>query len=78
MRCDRLEHRLHHRLDVAVLDEAAAQLVDDRDVLDADGADLDASPALGAGPQRVGRDGAAVDRDVAPGRAREVEDQVAR
>ena len=52
---------------VARLDQAAAQLVDDRHVLDADRADLDAGHALHAGPERLrtrsGRRGSSALRD---------------
>ncbi len=51
-----LEHVLQALVEVALLDQAAPQQVDDRHVLDADRADLDARHALHARPQRVRRD----------------------
>ena len=46
---------------LALLDQPAAQLVDDRRLLDPDRADLDAGVALHAGPRGLGADGVAAD-----------------
>ncbi len=61
-RVDRLERGLEQRVHLAALDELAAQLVDDRHVLDPDRADLDAGHALHARPERLLSDDAAGDR----------------
>src|SRR5205085_5669597 len=53
---DRLERRLQHWIELSDLDEAAAELVDDRHVLDPHGADLDARHALRARPDRLRAD----------------------
>src|SRR6185369_8080280 len=53
---DRLEGLLQLAVHVALLDEGAAHLVDDRDVLDPDRADLDTGHALHAGPEGLGLD----------------------
>ena len=59
---DRLERRLELAVHLAPLDEAPAHLVDDRDVLDPDRADLDARHALHARPERLRPDRVAEDR----------------
>ena len=60
---DRLERRLElRRPSRRGLDEPPPQLVDDRHVLDADRADLDARHALHARPERLGPDRVAEDR----------------
>src|SRR5205814_6942583 len=77
---DRLERGLKHRLELAALDEASPHLRDDRHLLDADRADLDARHALRARPDRLRSDpladlrvGSRVPRQLA-----QVEDDVAR
>ena len=91
---DRLERALEERVHLAALDELAAHLVDHRDVLDPDWADLDAGHALHARPERLGLDrvaedglarlvqGRNVERRADPHRALglfpEIEDEVAR
>jgi hypothetical protein len=53
---DRLERLLELAVHLAALDQGPPHLVDDRHVLDADRADLDAGHALHAGPERLGLD----------------------
>src|SRR6476660_5711144 len=50
---DRLQGLLERRVHLAAFDQPSAHLVDDRDVLDPNRADLDAGHALHARPERL-------------------------
>src|SRR5712691_9747393 len=58
---DRFQRLLERRIHLATFDKPSAHLVDDRDVFDPYGADLDASHALHAGPERLRSDDVADD-----------------